>query len=469
MAGIISYGAYIPIYRLSRDIIAQGWGSRSQGGERSVANYDEDSLTMAVEAAFDGLQGLDHTQVDGLFYASTTSPYKEKQCAVLAAAVLDLPQEIVTADFTNSLRAGTSALRSALDAVRGGSAKRVLVTCADSRLGYPHSEQEQAFGDGAAALLIGEGESVEVEDSLSIANEIADVWRTDEDTFVRTWEDRWVLTHGYTETMQRAVSALMKKKGLGPQDFAKVVLSAPDARSHTALAQSLGFDAKTQLQDSFLSQVGSIGAAHPLLMLAAALEEAKVGDRILFAAYGDGSDVFLFRVKKKVPGKGRRGVKGYLASQRPLPSYEKYLSYRGLLSWPEREPLRLFPSATAMWRSRASVLGLRGSRCRQCSLVSFPIQRVCYGCQARDDYDEVTLSRERGRLFTYSLDNLAGGVDPPIVQSIVELEGGARVYCLMTDNDPSQVAVDMPLEMTFRRFYEGAGFHNYFWKCRPLR
>jgi uncharacterized OB-fold protein len=102
-------------------------------------------------------------------------------------------------------------------------------------------------------------------------------------------------------------------------------------------------------------------------------------------------------------------------------------------------------------------------------MVSFPIQRVCYGCQSRDDYDEVTLSREEGKIFTYSLDHLAGGIDPPIVQSVVEMEGGARVYCLMTDNDPSEVAVDMPVEMTFRRFYEGAGFHNYFWKCRPLR
>ncbi len=468
MAGVIAYGAYIPIYRLSREAIAQGWGSRSQGGERSVANHDEDSLTMAVEAGLDCLQGADYSRVDGLFYASTTAPYREKQCAVLAAAVLDLPQEIITSDFTNSLRAGTSALRSALDAVRGGSAKRVLVTCADSRLGYPHSAEEQAFGDGAAALLIGEDAAVEVEKSLSLANEITDVWRTDEDTFVRTWEDRWVLTHGYTETMQRAVSALLKKTGLGPQDLARVVLSAPDARTQGALAQSLGFDAKTQLEGPLLDQVGNTGAAHPLLMLAAALEGAKAGDRILFAAYGDGCDVFLFRVKEEVPAAGR-GVKGYLGSQRPLPSYERYLSYRGLLSWPEREPLRLFPSATATWRSRASVLSLRGSRCRQCSMVSFPIQRVCYGCQSRDDYDEVTLSREEGKIFTYSLDHLAGGIDPPIVQSVVEMEGGARVYCLMTDNDPSEVAVDMPVEMTFRRFYEGAGFHNYFWKCRPLR
>ena len=91
MAGVIAYGAYIPIYRLSREAIAQGWGSRSQGGERSVANYDEDSLTMAVEAGLDCLQGADYSRVDGLFYASTTAPYREKQCAVLAAAVLDLP------------------------------------------------------------------------------------------------------------------------------------------------------------------------------------------------------------------------------------------------------------------------------------------------------------------------------------------------------------------------------------------
>ena len=97
MVGITAYGAYIPLFRLSRDAIAQAWGRGSLGGERSVANNDEDSATMAIEAAFDCLQGVDRQGVDGLFLASTSSPYQEKQCSTLVAAVADLVRHLMSA------------------------------------------------------------------------------------------------------------------------------------------------------------------------------------------------------------------------------------------------------------------------------------------------------------------------------------------------------------------------------------
>ena len=135
MAGIISYGAYIPLWRLSRDTIAEAWQSASTGGERSVANNDEDTITMASEAAIDCLAGLEREKVDGLYFASTTPPYKEKECSTLAAMAADLRPDIITADFGNSLRAATAAFRAALDAVVSGSASQVLVTASDCRIG----------------------------------------------------------------------------------------------------------------------------------------------------------------------------------------------------------------------------------------------------------------------------------------------------------------------------------------------
>ncbi|UCC59399.1 MAG: 3-hydroxy-3-methylglutaryl CoA synthase, partial [Dehalococcoidia bacterium] len=90
MAGIVSYGAYIPIYRLNRESMWLTWGGMPVSGERAVANFDEDSITMAVEAGINCLQGIDHNEVDGLFLASTSTPYKEKQCANLVAEALDL-------------------------------------------------------------------------------------------------------------------------------------------------------------------------------------------------------------------------------------------------------------------------------------------------------------------------------------------------------------------------------------------
>lgn len=470
MAGIVSFGAYIPFYRLSRDTIAKAWGGRSVGGERSVANHDEDSVTMAAEAAISCLAGFERPQVGGVYFASTTSPYKEKQCSTIISAVLDLPTEIITADYANSLRAGTAALRAAMETVNSGSAKNILITAADCRLGFPQSEQEQVFGDGAAALLVGNsGVIAAIEGAYSVCEEITDVWRTDRDTFVRSWEDRWVVTYGYTRNMQRAISGIMRKYELTPKDFARVVLYSPDARSYRDLAQALGFDLKTQVQDPLLNMVGNTGAAHSLLMLAAALEEAKAGERILLASYGNGSDALILKVTPEIEkAKKLRSIKDYSVSKALLPSYERYLLFRQLLEQPQ-ELFNVDAAASVTWRTRQWVYSFHGSKCKRCGTVSFPIDRICYTCQAKDEFEEVRLSERKGRVFTFSLDNLAGGPDVPLVQTILETEEGARIYCMMTEADPKEVKIGMPVEMTFRRFREARGFYNYFWKCRPVR
>lgn len=468
-AGIVSFGIYVPFYRLARDLIAKAWGGRSAGGERSVANYDEDSITMAVQAATNCLGGINRDEVDGLFFASTTSPYKEKQCSSIVAGAMGLRRDIITVDCANSLRSGTNALRLAIDCVNSGSARNILVVAADCRLGFPQSAQEQGFGDASAALLVGNSATVaDVEAIVSTSDDIIDVWRLDTDIFVRSWEDRWVLTYGYAKNMEAAISRVMKENQLTAGNLAKVVFCAPDVRSHRDLARSLGFS-DSQLQDPLLDNIGNTGAAHPLLMLALALNDIKATEKVLLASYGDGSDAFLLQATEGIEKvKGQQNVRECVTVKRALPTYEKYLLYRQLVTQPE-EFVRLFPSATVMWRTRDWALAGCGSKCKRCGLVTFPIQRVCYGCQAKDEYEEVRLSDKKGKVFTFSLDYLAGTPQPPVVQTVVESEGGARIYCLMTDCEPGEVKVDMPVEMVLRKFHQAGGFHNYFWKCRPVR
>jgi 3-hydroxy-3-methylglutaryl CoA synthase len=475
MAGIISYGAYIPLWRLARDAVAEAWGSGSIRGERSVANNDEDTITMSIEAAVDCSAGLEREEIDGLYFASTTSPYKEKECSTLVAMATDLKPEIITADFANSLTAGTAALRAALDAVVSGSARQILVTASDCRLGYPGSNYEQTFGDAAVALLISNTDepAVVVESSYSLSNELYDVWRLDKDIYVQSWEDRFIIEHGYIENMERAISGLLQKKTLSIQDISKAVLYAPTLRAQQRLARRLGFDVNMQLQDLLINDLGITGCAHALLMLVAALEEAKAGDKILVASYGSGCDAFLLSVTEQIEKvkDNRRAVKGFLDSKRPLPSYVKYLSYRGLLDPKPGEPFRLFPAATTSWRERNWAIRMHSSKCKNCGTVTFPIERICYKCRSKDNYEEVRLSDCKARVFTFTLDNLAGRSDDPTIPQVgVEFDyQNTRTYLPMTDCDPSQVTVDMPVEMTFRRLYEGAGMYNYFWKCRPVR
>ena len=469
MVGIVSYGAYIPIYRLSRDLPWLTWGGLPVGGERSVANFDEDSITMAVEAGNNCLQGFNREEIDGLFLASTTTPYKEKQCAGLVAEALDLKRNIRTADFTNSIRSATIALRAAMDAIAAGSAKKILVVAADCRIGMPSTEYEQAFGDGAAAILLSKSDLIATIDACHTHyDDIMDLWRLDNDTHVRFWEDRFIVEHGYLNNTAEAVKALLKEQGLKPADITKAVLYTHDARRHQQVARNLGFDYKTQVQDSLFSNVGNTGAAYALMMLAGALEQAKAGDKLLLANYGDGADAFILTVTGEIAKlTPRRGIKYHLDSKLPLMSYDKYLRYRGILQgyafWENQS------AATVSWRDRRWNINCRGGKCLACGNINFPPQRICMYCQSKDQFEEVRLADRRGKLFTYSKDSLGPSLDSPIILCIIDFDDGGRFYAQMTDRDPDKIELEMPVELTFRWMHSERGIRNYYWKCRPLR
>jgi len=466
MVGITSYGAYVPLFRLNREVLAKG-----ARGEKAMGSFDEDSITMAVAAASDCLNGIDRGTVEGLYFATTTSPYKEKLAAPIVAMAADLREDIFTADFAHSLRAGTSALRAAVDAVKAGSAKKVMVAAADCRLGTPGSAFEQNFGDGAGALLIGDSDVVAtIEDIYSVYNEIFDVWRADGDTFVRSWEDRFTSTHGYLEVVAAAVSGLMKKSGSSPGDFAKVVLYTPDARRVMGLAGSLGFDVKTQLQDPLFADMGNTGTAFPIMLLVAALEEAKAGDRILFASYGNGSDAFILQVTEQIEKlKGRRGMKGHLASKKVINDYKTYLTWHEILPREQaKESVRFF-SAPAAWRERETNLRLQGVKCKVCGTIQFPPQRVCAKCHTKDQFEPYRLSDKKAKIVSFAMDYVTPAPALPTITTTIDFEGGGRMECYMTDGEPEQVKVGLPLEMSFRRIIDRDGARIYFWKSMPIR
>jgi len=471
MIGITSMGAYIPYRRISRAIIAREWGRRALKGERSVANSDEDCITMSVEAAMNCLRSIERSATDGFYFASTSAPYKEKSNAGLAATACDLKDDIITADFANSLRAGTSALKAALDLVSTGTVKNVLVAAADCRSGYPKSDQEQLIGDGAASLAVGGSNVIaSFEAFYAVNNEIVDIWRNPEDTYIRTGESRFIMEQGYNLSMKKVVDGILKKTGLKPQDFKKIVLSAPDLRANLGVAKKCGFE-PAQVQDALMTEVGNCGTAQPLMLLIAALEEAQPGDLILLAAYGNGADAFIFKATEKIKeSAGASSLKKYLHTKTSLPSYTKYLSFRGLLEGEPGEPFRTLPSNAPYWRDQKGILRFYGSKCKKCGESVFPIQRICNGCGAKDEYEEMACAEKTARMFTYTIDNLAGrSDDPTIVQSVVDADDGTRFYMLMTDCDTTEAKIGMEVEFTFRRIYEGADFHNYFWKCRPVR
>lgn len=468
MIGITAYGTYIPEWRIQRNLISPG-----KTGEKAVASFDEDSVTMAVAAADNCLASIDRQSIDGLFFASTTSPYKEKLVSTIIAAALDLPKDILTADFTNSLRSGTIAMKSAIDAVSAGSAKQIVVVVADCRLGAPGSAFEYSCGDGAAAFIIGSKDVVAGFDGFhSTFSEIMDVWRADDDRFIRSGEDRFVQSQGYSRIVPPAVTKLMKQKNLAPKDFTKAIVYGANARRQIDICRTLGFDPKSQVQDSLLDTVGNTGAALTPMLLTAALEQAEPNGLFLVASYGDGCDVFVLKTTELVgKTKSRMSVQEQLDSKRMVPDYKTYLEWRGLLTL-ERlsRPLVGKISVSALWRDQQYVLPFHGVKCQACGAIQYPPQRVCTKCHTKDQFDVVRLSSQRGTVFTYSLDYLSSGPEPPpIVVPVVDFEDGGRMVAMMTDRVLSELKIGMSVEMTFRKYFSHGGIHNYVWKTMPVR
>lgn len=472
MTGITSFGAYIPYYRLTHKEIARAWGGRAGEGERAVANADEDSITMAVEAVRDLLGASEGRDVDGLIFATTTSPYSEKQVSAMIATVADLRHDVRTADYSGSLRSGTTAILAAIDSVKAGSASNVIVTAADTRLGAPKSASERIFGDAASALQLG-GDKViaKLIASHSTTDEMTDVWRGSGDQFVSGWEERFAVTQGYQRAVRQAVSELFERSAIGPSEISQAIFYAPDQGSLAAVAKGLGLKTE-QVPDHMFTSVGNSGTAMPLLVLSSVLETAGAGDKLLVVGYGSGCDALLFEVTDEIENArktARRGVKGHLASKANLDSYERYAKFRELID--TEGARRQAPSASApiIWRRSEDIYKLHGHRCLNCGKIQYPQQRVCISCQSKDSFESVRLADKRASLFTFTVDFLNADPDPPSVMSILDFEGGGRAYMMMTDRDPTAVKIGQDLEMTFRRMYEAEGFVNYYWKCRPVR
>lgn len=477
--GITGVGAYVPYWRLKRSTIGEAWGIPAMPGERSVASSDEDSVTMAVEAAITATLGVWPNEIDAVLFASTTCPYREKQAAATIASVLDCRKNVFTLDLGDSLRGATTAIRVALDMIRAGSARVVLVCAADARLGEPESSFEQMFGDAGAAVVLCSAEwfaekgfsaPVGIVSAGGVSEEFVGPWRTEDDKFVRSFESKVEIQYGYAQHAVTAAKTALESAGVDPTSVSRAVIAAPDPRAQSGVASKLGLPAGA-VHDLYFSAIGNTGTAAPLLMLIGALETAGSGETVLVVGAGDGADALVLRTSEELPSMRRarqwEPLTPIVESKAYLPSYEAYARNRRLV---ERDRAQMWSSAVTYWRDLPMELPLYGMVCRECGTVQYPIGRYCMECSAPGPHETQRLQR-RGRVFTFTLDHLVLGEywNNPVPRAVVDLEGGGRLFCELTDCDPKDVAVEMPVELTFRCLHEGAGFRNYYWKGRPIR
>ncbi len=481
MVGITSYGGYIPRYRLSRMVVVQNMAwyfpviMAVAGGEKSVANWDEDAVSMAVAAARDCMTNKDRKALDGLYLASTTLPFADRLNSGIVAAALNMREEDSTsADFTACTKSATTAALSALEAVESGKKDSVLVAAADQRKTKMATMFEMFYGDGAAALLFGKDDVIaEFKGSYSVNCDFVDHYRGQDKAFDYGWEERWMRDEGYGKIIPQAIDGFLKKTGMKIEEFDKVVYPCYFGGTHRGIAKKLGVD-PAKVQDNMHNVCGDTGTAHPFVMFVAALEEAKPGDKILVASFGQGCDVLAFEVTDKIKDfKAPVGIKGSLANKVELSSYQKYTKFRDLITADLgiRGENFVNTSLTALWRDRKMVLGLVGQKCRKCGTPQFPTMPVCVNpdCWSSHDFDDYEFANVGCKVGMYTGDMLAASVDPPAVYGLVEFDGGGKAFVDFTDCSLDQVKVGMPATMSFRKkvYDKERGYTGYFWKAVP--
>lgn len=460
MSGILRYGSYIPFYRLDRQRAGIGRGARA------IASYDEDAVSMAVEA---GRQALGECTPDTLIFATTSPPYAEKLNAAAVAAALDLAPATRSVELGSNSRMGLAGLTLACDLAAAG--RTALVCAGDVVVGAPGGARERDSGDAAVAFVTGPGDQAiaRILGSASSTAEVLDVWRTPEERFARQWEERFgieVLAPVSLDTAKRALAAA----GVEPATLARVVLDATNRRDVADIPRALGLKSE-QVVDPLVDSVGRTGVAHAGLLLAQVLDTAAPGDRILVLSTADGCDALVLEVTERiVQGRPGRSVDHWLGSGRTDVPYNTYLKWRGVLPFePPRRPDPTRPSGPVMKRHQQWKYAFHGSRCQGCGQGHLPPQRVCVKCGSIDRMKDERFADQACRITTFTLDHLAYSLQPPVISTVVDFDCGGRMACELTDADPGEVHIGDQLEMTFRRFYTGQGVHNYFWKARPVR
>ncbi len=479
MVGIKAYGAYLPRYLLPRDLIGKAWDfpvGPLGGTTKALANADEDSITMAIEAGLDCLGGIDPKTIDGLFFASTTQVYTEKDSASLIATVLDLREDIITADFTDSLKAGTSAVTRAVDSIKANKdIKRILVVAADTRAPEPATMWEYGFADGAAALLIAEDDMlpISIDDYYSVSANVTGPWkRAEKDKFVRTFEVK-MDSQFYIQSLLKVMNEILKRNNLNPEDIDNAAYYYNNPRLQGKIAKMMKF-AQGVAQNGLFFQLGDLGTPMPFILLIAALKRPKPDAKVIMTGYGDGADAILLTVRDKKllreMSKSRMGVVKHQKSMITLKNYNAYLDNKKLL---EKDRYTRKSSAVVLWRETDALYKMYGNKCKNCGNIQYPrMMPSCYQCREINQFEKIKL-KLKGTIFTFTLDHLIGGgyYATPVPRCVIDLDGGGRILCDMTEieNPEENVTIGMRVELTFRKVHEGADFHNYYWKCRPVR
>ena len=478
-AGIVSWGAYLPYWRLRRSAIAGVLGSGGGKGARAVASHDEDTTTLGVEAGRQALAaGPGPAAVQDLFFSTPDPAYLDKTSATTVHAALGLDRASGAYDFAGSSRSAVATVLQALGsaAAGGGRGRTSLAVVSDLRTGLAGSTEERDSGDGAAAFLCAPvGAVAELVGRGTASDEFLDRWRVPGQADSHVWEERFG-EELYVPLAREAFAAALKDAGLAEGDLDHAIVTGLHACAVRVVGSGLGVRSDALAPD-LTASLGNLGAAHAAVALCDVLERAEPGQVIAVLSLADGADAFVLRTTGALPAAQRARAEAGVASVADQVaagaddlSYATFLTWRGQMRRePPRRPDPERPGAPTVHRSEQWKYAFVASRCLACGFRHMPPTRACLSCHAIDQMQPERLADVPGTVATFTIDHLAYSLSPPVVGVIVDFDGGGRYRCEITDVRASELSIGDRVAMTFRRVWTAQGVHNYFWKARPAR
>jgi hydroxymethylglutaryl-CoA synthase len=473
-SGIVTWGTYLPSWRLQRSAIAGVLGSGGGKGTRAVASYDEDTTTLGVEAGRRALAvGPGAPPVQDLFLSTPDPGYLDKTSATTVHAALGLGRACGAYDFAGSSRSATATLLAALAGAAGG--RTTMAVVSDLRTGLAGSAEERDSGDGAAAFVCApDGAVAELVGRGAATDEFLDRWRVPGEADSHVWEERFG-EELYVPLAREAFAAALKDAGLAEGDVDHAVVTGLHVRATRATASGLGVRDGVLAPD-LTGSIGNLGAAHAAVALCDVLERARPGQVIAVLSLADGADALVLRTTDALTAAQRDRVEAgvpsvaeQVAAGRDDLSYASFLTWRGQMRRePPRRPDPERPGAPTVHRSEEWKYAFAASRCLACGFRHMPPTRACLSCHAIDQMQAERLADVPGTVATFTIDHLAYSMSPPVIGVIIDFDGGGRFRCELTDTRAAEVSIGDRVSMTFRRVWTAQGVHNYFWKARPL-
>jgi 3-hydroxy-3-methylglutaryl CoA synthase/uncharacterized OB-fold protein len=460
-------GGYLPLLRLERQAAAAAlrWSglAGSAAGLRAVAGWDEDAVSFAVEAA--RIARAPDADPGALIFASTSAPFLERAHAPILVDALGLPRETRAFDVANSRRCAVTVLAAALE---GSDRRDVLIAAGERRPAAPGNPLQLGWGDGAAAVLVGEGPgAARLLGSACVTHDLVDIYASREHPAPYAAEERFVREIAGEEILAPAIRRALAAAGVAAGEITAAVVHEPVSGVYKAIAPKLGLSAPNLLA-RVNERAGDLGAAQVLFGLALALHDAAPGDRLLVASFGGGCDALVLEVEGEAPGAA--AVAQMLDQGVAFAEYVRFLSLTGSLDldWGPRAEGELKTSATALARHGRDVTGFVGGADRTGN-VQFPKSPVPVAPDASGPLADVRLAETPARVVSFTADRLNYTPDPPFNFGLVQFENGARLLMEFCDTPKEGLAVGDPLQMRFRikSLDRKRGFRTYFWKAAP--